>query len=558
MASNYKVADYLLDRLAQVGIRHLFGVPGDFTLHFLDHVISHPDIQWRGCANELNAAYAADGYARVMPAAALLTTVGVGELSAINSIAGSYAEYLPVIHIVGTPALRAQKAGELLHHSFGDGDFSHFSRMAKEVSCAQTSLTAENAVTEIDRLLVAALYQRRPVYLQLPSDVAQADVVTHPEALALSQPILSPSSLQAFIAAAREKLQSAHRVALLADFLADRFGARQSLNNWLAAVNLPHSTLLMGKGLLDETHPLFLGTYAGAVSDIKVKECIENADVLVMVGVWFVDTITAGFSQHIIQDNCIDIQPEQVRIGRKVFSQIPMVTAVEALHKLCQSLQNEWQQPVITHPSTTLPTSEIVPHGWLNQQAFWSHIQSFLRPGDIVVTDQGTSCFGAASLKLPSGCTFIAQSLWGSIGFSLPAAYGAQVAQPQRRVILLVGDGAAQLTIQELGSMLRDGLTPIIFLLNNQGYTVERAIHGPQQRYNDIAEWDWTQLPQALALNKPSFSRRVTQVDQLQQVLAELENCQQLAFIEVVLPQMDAPELLINIAKSLQTRNAAV
>lgn len=176
MVSSYKVADYLLDRLAEVGIRHLFGVPGDFNLHFLDHVINHPVIEWMGCANELNAAYAADGYARVMPAAALLTVTGVGELSAINGIAGSFAEYLPVIHIVGTPALRAQKAGELLHHSLGDGDFGHFSRMAQVVSCAQANLTAENATAEIDRLLVAALCQRRPVYLQLPADVAQADV----------------------------------------------------------------------------------------------------------------------------------------------------------------------------------------------------------------------------------------------------------------------------------------------------------------------------------------------------------------------------------------------
>ncbi|WP_162526897.1 alpha-keto acid decarboxylase family protein [Yersinia canariae] len=553
MESNYKVADYLLDRLAQVGIRHLFGVPGDFNLHFLDHVISHPVIQWMGCANELNAAYAADGYARVMPAAALLTTVGVGELSAINGIAGSYAEYLPVIHIVGTPALSSQKAGQLIHHSLGDGDFGHFAHMAKEISCAQTSLTAENAVAEIDRLLVAALYQRRPVYLQLPSNIAEADVVTHSGILALSQPILSPSSLQAFIDDAREKLQSAHRVALLADFLADRFGARQSLNNWLTEVNLPHSTLLMGKGLLDESHPLFLGTYAGAASDIKVKEYIEEADVLVMVGVQFIDTITAGFSQHINQDNCIDIQPEQVRIGRKVFNQIPMVVAVQALHELCKVLQNEWQQPVITHP-----IREVVQHSLLSQQAFWHHIQQFLLPGDIVVTDQGTSCFGAAGLNLPAGCTFVAQSLWGSIGFSLPAAYGAQVAQPQRRVILLVGDGAAQLTVQELGSMLRDGLTPIIFLLNNQGYTVERAIHGPHQRYNDIAQWDWTHLPQALALGKQTFTRRVTRVDELQQVLLQMGNCQQLAFIEVVLPPMDAPELLVNVAKSLQARNAAI
>ncbi|CNI68825.1 indolepyruvate decarboxylase [Yersinia mollaretii] len=552
MASSYKVADYLLDRLAQVGIRHLFGVPGDFNLHFLDHVISHPVIKWMGCANELNAAYAADGYARVMPAAALLTTVGVGELSAINGIAGSFAEYLPVVHIVGTPALRSQKAGELLHHSLGDGDFSHFSRMAKEVTCAQASLTAENAAAEIDRLLVAALNQRRPVYLQLPSDVAEADMATNSGTLALSLPLLSPTSLQAFIDAAREKLQSAHRVALLADFLADRFGARQSLNQWLAEVNLPHSTLLLGKGVLDETHPLFIGTYAGAASDASVKEVIENADVLITVGVWYVDTITAGFSQHITQDNCIDVQPEQVRIGSRVFSQIPMVAAVDALHQLCKSLQGEWPQPVITPP-----VRQASQHHLLSQQTFWYHIQHFLRPNDIVVTDQGTSSFGAATLNLPSGCTFIAQSLWGSIGFSLPAAYGAQLAQPQRRLILLVGDGAAQLTIQELGSMLRDGLKPIIFLLNNQGYTVERAIHGPDQRYNDIAPWNWTQLPQALTTGKQFMTRKIKETHQLQQVLAQIEGAQLLVFIEVVLPPMDMPDLLLTVAKSIQTRNAA-
>ncbi|MFA3779799.1 alpha-keto acid decarboxylase family protein [Yersinia sp. 1652 StPb PI] len=553
MASSYNVADYLLDRLAQVGIRHLFGVPGDFNLLFLDRVISHPVIKWMGCANELNAAYAADGYARVMPAAALLTTVGVGELSAINGIAGSFAEYLPVIHIVGTPALRSQKAAELLHHSLGDGDFSHFSRMAKEVTCAQANLTAENAVAEIDRLLVAALSQRRPVYLQLPCDVSQASVTSQPGALALYQPLLSPSSLQAFIDAAREKLQSAHRVALLADFLADRFGGRESLNHWVSEVNLPYSTLLMGKGLLDESHPRFIGTYAGAASDASIREYIEGADVLITVGVWFIDTITAGFSQHITQENCIDIQPEQARIGKQIFSQIPMLAAIGALHELCKSLQGEWQQPTITH--SIAPATQ---HNLLNQQTFWYHIQHFLRPNDIVVTDQGTSCFGAATLTLPSGCTLIAQSLWGSIGFSLPAAYGSQVAHPARRVILLVGDGSAQLTIQELGSMLRDGLKPIIFLLNNQGYTVERAIHGPLQPYNDIAAWDWSQLPHAFSRNKALFTRTVTEVEQLQQLMAQLEHCDQLAFIEVVLPQMDIPELLNNVAKSIQARNAAI
>ncbi|WP_288709095.1 thiamine pyrophosphate-binding protein, partial [uncultured Serratia sp.] len=180
MTQTYTVADYLLDRLAQIGIRHFFGVPGDYNLQFLDHVIAHPQITWVGCANELNAAYAADGYARCKPAAALLTTFGVGELSALNGVAGSYAEYLPVIHVVGTPAQRAQRAGDLLHHSLGDGDFTHFARIAKEVSVAQANLTADNAAREIDRLIDAALLEHRPVYLMLPSDVAEAPLPAKP------------------------------------------------------------------------------------------------------------------------------------------------------------------------------------------------------------------------------------------------------------------------------------------------------------------------------------------------------------------------------------------
>lgn len=552
MSKSYKVADYLLDRLAQIGIRHFFGVPGDYNLQFLDHVIDHPQITWVGCANELNAAYAADGYARCKPAAALLTTFGVGELSAVNGIAGSYAEYLPVIHVVGTPALRAQRAGDLLHHSLGDGDFGHFARMAKEVTAAQANLTAVNAEAEIDRLLTTALFERRPVYLMLPSDVAEAPLASRPAPLMLRQAHLSQASLQAFIAAAREMLLPARRVSLLADFLAERFGAERVLEQWMNEVDMPHSTLLLGKSVLDETHACFTGTYAGAASDPQVKQLIENADAVITVGVRFTDTITAGFSHHLPTEKCIDIQPFEARVGQQVFSQIPMRDAVKALHQLTLPLALQWQLPVIKRPALPEPNGS-----GLDQHGFWRQIQDFLRPGDIVIADQGTACFGAAVLSLPQGCRFIVQSLWGSIGYTLPAAFGAQTAEPDRRVLLLIGDGAAQLTAQEIGSMLRDGLKPVIFLLNNEGYTVERAIHGPEQRYNDIAQWNWTQLPQALAGEHQVKTLRVTEPEQLRQALREVGDSRQLAFVEVVLPKMDIPELLDTVSRAIQSRNAA-
>lgn len=552
MSKNYRVADYLLDRLAQIGIRHFFGVPGDYNLQFLDHVIDHPQITWVGCANELNAAYAADGYARCKPAAALLTTFGVGELSAINGIAGSYAEYLPVIHVVGSPALRAQRAGDLLHHSLGDGDFGHFARMAKEVTVAQASLTASNAEAEIDRLLTIALFERRPVYLLLPSDVAEAPLTSRPAPLMLRQPNLSAASLQAFIAAAREKLQAAQRVSLLADFLVERFGAETVLQQWMNEVNIPHSTLLLGKSVLDESHACFTGTYAAAAGDPQVTQLIEGADVVINVGVRFTDTITAGFSHHLPSEKCIDIQPFEARVGQQVFSQIPMRDAIKALHQLTLSLVWQWQLPAIKRPLLPDPNGS-----GLDQHGFWQQIQSFLQPGDILIADQGTSCFGAASLNLPRGCRFIVQSLWGSIGFTLPAAFGVQTAEPDRRVLLLIGDGAAQLTVQELGSMLRDGQKPLVFLLNNNGYTVERAIHGPEQRYNDIAQWNWTLLPQALALRHQVQCLQVSEPEQLRQALAEVNGREQLVFIEVMLPKMDIPELLDTISRAIQSRNAA-
>ncbi|MFJ5407653.1 indolepyruvate decarboxylase [Pectobacterium punjabense] len=552
MGENYTVGDYLLDRLAQIGIQHLFGVPGDYNLHFLDHVIRHPEIAWVGCANELNAAYAADGYARCRPAAALLTTFGVGELSAINGIAGSYAEYLPVIHIAAAPSLTSQRNGELLHHTLGDGDFNHFSRMAAEVTVAQAHLTVENATTEIDRVIGEALSQHKPVYLFLPLDIAAAPVSTRPYPLVIPEPLRSDDALRAFTAAATGMLGKAKSVSLLADFLAQRVGVAEQIQRWLDKTPLPHATLLMGKGTLNEQHRSFTGTYAGGGSHEAIRAHIEDADVIISIGVRYTDTITTGFSHQIPSEKNIDIQPTLARVGNQIFPSVPMSDAIAALEKITAPLAPRWDHHTITPPA--LPPSEH--KSALNQREFWQQMQRFLRPGDILVTDQGTSCFGAATLRLPRDCHFIVQPLWGSIGYSLPAAFGAQIAEPERRVVLLIGDGSLQLTVQELGSIIRDRLNMVIVVLNNEGYTVERAIHGPEQRYNDIAAWNWTRLPAALGADENEIlCEQVRSPAALAQVLEQVNAESRLSLIEVVLPRMDIPALLRTITQSLETRN---
>ncbi|MBA3191039.1 indolepyruvate decarboxylase [Salmonella enterica] len=548
MQNPYTVADYLLDRLAGCGIGHLFGVPGDYNLQFLDHVIDHPTLRWVGCANELNAAYAADGYARMSGAGALLTTFGVGELSAINGIAGSYAEYVPVLHIVGAPCSAAQQRGELMHHTLGDGDFRHFYRMSQAISAASAILDEQNACFEIDRVLGEMLAARRPGYIMLPADVAKKTAIPPTEALTLPAHETQSGVETAFRYHARQCLMNSRRIALLADFLAGRFGLRPLLQRWMAETPIAHATLLMGKGLFDEQHPNFVGTYSAGASSKEVRQAIEDADRVICVGTRFVDTLTAGFTQQLPAERTLEIQPYASRIGETWFN-LPMAQAVSTLRELC--LECAFAPP--TPRSAGQPVR--IDKGELTQENFWQTLQQYLKPGDILLVDQGTAAFGAAALSLPDGAEVVVQPLWGSIGYSLPAAFGAQTACPDRRVILIIGDGAAQLTIQEMGSMLRDGQTPLILLLNNDGYTVERAIHGAAQRYNDIASWNWTQIPQALNAAQQAECWRVTQAIQLAEVLERLVRPQRLSFIEVLLPKADLPELLRTVTRALEARN---
>ncbi|EJO0505106.1 alpha-keto acid decarboxylase family protein [Salmonella enterica] len=548
MQNPYTVADYLLDRLAGCGIGHLFGVPGDYNLQFLDHVIDHPTLRWVGCANELNAAYAADGYARMSGAGALLTTFGVGELSAINGIAGSYAEYVPVLHIVGAPCSAAQQRGELMHHTLGDGDFRHFYRMSQSISVASAILDEQNACFEIERVLGEMLAARRPGYIMLPADVAKKTAIPPTEALALPVHEAQSGVETAFRYHARQCLMNSRRIALLADFLAGRFGLRPLLQRWMAETPIAHATLLMGKGLFDEQHPNFVGTYSAGASSKEVRQAIEDADRVICVGTRFVDTLTAGFTQQLPAERTLEIQPYASRIGETWFN-LPMAQAVSTLRELC--LECAFAPP----PTRSAGQPVRIDKGELTQESFWQTLQQYLKPGDIVLVDQGTAAFGAAALSLPDGAEVVVQPLWGSIGYSLPAAFGAQTACPDRRVILIIGDGAAQLTIQEMGSMLRDGQAPVILLLNNDGYTVERAIHGAAQRYNDIASWNWTQIPPALNAAQQAECWRVTQAIQLAEVLERLARPQRLSFIEVMLPKADLPELLRTVTRALEARN---
>jgi alpha-keto-acid decarboxylase len=555
----YCVADYLADRLAEVGVEHVFGVPGDYNLAMLDHVVSHERLTWVGCANELDAGYAADGYGRLRGMAALATAFGVGELSAINAMAGSFAEHVPVVHVVGAPSTDHQSAHRVVHHSLGDGVFTHFMTMHEGITCARAALTGDTARAEIDRVLVEVRDRHLPGYLLIPTDVSAA--AADPPSGPLPSPVdtTDPEALAGFVEAARallEKAGSVDRIALLAGLLTHRVGGREVLRELLGAGPVPHATTVWAKSLVDESVNHFVGTYAGGASPEEVRATVEDAAALIVAGVQFTDLTSGFFTQRITRSRTVELGPRTASVGAATFSPVELPTALGALVPLVRELAARApatpRQPA---PAVSLPVADAAEP--LSQDALWAEVAGFLREGDLVLADQGTSFYGASTHRLPSGVTFIGQPLWASIGYTLPATLGACLAQPGSRGILLIGDGAAQLTVAEIGTIVREGLAPLVIVVDNDGYTVERAIHGPAEPYNDITRWDWTAIPAMFAPSGGARACRARTVGELREALtAAREDPTTMAVVQAVVPRDDVPQLLADLTKALGQANS--
>jgi alpha-keto-acid decarboxylase len=542
--SVHTVADHLMDRLAELGVDRVFGVPGDYSLGLLDHVVRHPAVAWTGTTNELNAGYAADGYARLRGIAALCTTFGVGELSAINAVAGSYAEHVPVVHVVGAPAAAKQAAHLAVHHTLGDGEFGRFAAMHADITCARAALTPENAAAEIDRVLLAVRDTRLPGYLLLPADVAEAPVAPAGRPLPPRLDRTDPEVLAEFTEAARRLLARADSLAdvgVLAGLLVHRFDGAAALAALLGS-GVRHATTPWAKSLVDESAPGFVGTYSGATGSTEAtRAAVEDAAALILAGVQFTDLNSGLFSQRITRSRTIELGAATASVGSATFAPLELPTALTALAGLVAALPAAPVSEVGERPPPQAGS------GPLSQAALWNEVAAGLREGDIVLADQGTSFYGMAPHRLPAGVTFVGQPLWASIGYTVPALLGAGTATGRRGVVL-VGDGAAQMTIQELATVIRLRLPAVVVVVDNDGYTVERAIHGPDEPYNDITRWDWTALP---ALFGGGRAVRVRTVEALRDALTGAEG---VTIIQAVVPRDDVPPLLDTLTRALGNR----
>ncbi|BBI31896.1 alpha-keto acid decarboxylase family protein [Cohnella abietis] len=533
------VGQYLFDCLKLEGITEIFGVAGDYNFTLLDTLERYNEIRFISGRNELNSGYAADGYARIKGLSALITTFGVGELSACNAIAGANSEHVPVIHIVGAPPEKDQKEHKLMHHTLMNGNFDIFHKVYELLTAYTAVLTPENAEIEIPAAIRMAKEKKKPVYLVIADDLVTKPIISREE-LVPPRPTSNLKTLQAATEHIRQLLQRSHRPVILVDVKTMRFGLEKAVRQLADAMNVPVATMMFGKGAFDETHSNYIGMYEGSFGSSEVQATVENADCIIAVGMVLADNNTANFTAKLNPLVTVDIQPDMVKVAEAVYPNVVAAEIMLAVQKI--GYKGHGVTGKVTFPYDQITGSA---DDALTAAIYYPRFQQMLKEGDIVVAETGTFYNGMAQVRLPRNVTYIAQGGWEAIGYATPSAYGASIAAPDRRVLLFTGDGSLQLTAQEISSMFFYKCKPIIFILNNDGYTIEKYLNvkTEDQQYNKIPSWSYAKL--AEAFGGDAFAVTVRTYGELDQAIIQTdkERAERLCIIEMIAADpMDAPE----------------
>ena len=487
---NHSIGEYLIQRLQDYGLKDIFGIPGDFVLNFYGMLEESP-IRVVGTTREDCAGYAADGYARIHGLGAVCVTYCVGGLSLCNSIAGAYAEKSPVIVISGAPGMDERLSDPLLHHRVRD--FKTQREVFEKITVAGASLEDPlTAFREIDRVLEAAVRFKRPVFLELPRDRVDSQPL-FPHEPDVSKPSSDKNALSEAIEEAAEMINGCKKPVIIAGVEMHRFGLREDVLKLAEKHNIAMCTTLLGKSVVSEQHPLCLGVYEGAMGRETVRKYVEDSDCVILLGTFMTDINLGIYTANLDPANCVYATSEKLRISHHHFHDVLLPDFVKGLAKT-----------KLTPPQRALPKKRksdqspfvLRPHAKLTVKQLFGRINEMLDDNMVVVADVGDSLFAASDLTIHQHTEFISPAYYTSMGFAIPAAVGVQVADSNLRPIVLVGDGAFQMTCLELSTAVRHGFNPIVIVLNNKGYTTERFLkEGP---FNDILNWNYHRIPELL------------------------------------------------------------
>lgn len=536
-------AQYIVKRLEELGVNEFFGVPGDYNFNILYAVENNPNTKWIGCTNELNAGYAADGYARLRGYGALITTYGAGELSAINAIAGSMAENVPVIHIVGVPSSDKIESKVLIHHNFQEVDYQNCINAYKAVTAATAFLAKDNAKIEIDRILKVLVREKKPVYIAIPSDVALMEISDRTASYDWTSDRKKLEEVSDKIA---KKIAKSKKPAIIGDILVKRFDSKIEYREFVEKSGIPVSNFLMGANLVNMGYEKYLGGYFGSLKNPIAEKYINETDCLITVGAIYSDLNSFGFGLPFDINKHVAIYGNHVYVEGKKYDDIKMSELLETLTNKIEPKDINIDKTNIGYKPKTADNEQIT------SDYIYPELQDFLKDNDILITETGTVSFGVAQMAFPESADIEFQTLWGSIGWATPATLGACLAKPQSRVILLTGEGAHQISALEVGNMLRRGIKPIIIVINNGGYTIERMLsNNSQDKFNDIMQMNYSKF--ARVFDGDIWATKVNTSEDFEKALKVTQIMNKLCYIEICTDKLDAPKLTLEFVNSTKT-----
>ena len=551
--SPFTVAAYLTARLIEIGIEHVFTIPGDYCAPFLDVLDATPGIERVPNINELGCGYAADGYARLKGAGAACVQYGVGTFSLLNCVAGSYVEFAPVAIISSSPNASSRLLEEhqniLFHHS--TGDLSADQKVFERVTVASIVITnAGSAPAEIDSALTAMLTHRRPVYIEVINNV-WTQACKKPSGELKAVPAYSdPKSLAATVAAAYRMVAAAATPVFFFGVELQRFGLQADAQRLVDLTRIPFTTTSLAKTVLDETQPLFAGTYAGPASPPLTDALVAGSDCVIALGTIITDDYLGLMASSF--SNMIRVSHGETRVGLSYF---PTVDLADFLPAFCAAVE---KQPLPTRPyppdppyAPLLPSPK--PGTGLTYETFYETLGSFLlgdslRDNSVLILGESTSLYVFGNLfGLPAN-SFVAQAAWGSLGHETGAALGVALGTGKRPLVV-AGDGGFMMQCQEISSLVRASTNAVVFVMSNRGYAIEQAFvnlnafepGGEFAPYDLLPAWDYKALAQAFGAR----GVRVTTTTELLAFLATLSKpTAEPTLVDVVIPQHDlAPQL---------------
>ncbi|MEW4563899.1 thiamine pyrophosphate-binding protein [Bremerella sp. JC770] len=490
--SGVSIGQYLIRRLQEYGLEDIFGIPGDYILSFYGMLEKSP-INVVGCTREDCAGFAADAYARSKGLGAVCVTYCVGGLSICNSIAGAYAEKSPVVILTGSPGLRERTNNPLLHHMVRD--FNTQKDVFEKLCIAGAELSDPvSAFREIDRVLDAIVRFKRPGYIELPRDMV--NVIPHISHVFPSQENTSdPQALTEAVAEAAQLIEKAEKPMILAGVELHRFHLQDELVALAEHTQIPVAATVLGKSVIRETHPLYVGLYEGAIGREEVTRFVEESDLVLLLGTFMTDINMGVFTANLDPSKCIYATSEQLRLKHHHYHGITLPDFVRQL-----------SQRTIPCAKRELPDGirmQMPPVGEVTDQPITTQrmmqmINPLLDDETVVIADIGDSLFAATELVTQGRSEFLSPAYYTSMGFAVPATLGAQTANRNARIVAVIGDGAFQMTGMELSTIVRNGYDPVIIVLDNHGYGTERWLHPGDWKYNDIHAWSYSKLPEVL------------------------------------------------------------